>query len=278
MFIFISTASGGDALLPLDSYTSSLWGAYSLQQLLTAYAGAAIRVRRSSDDAEQDIGFAGGVLDSSALLSFAGGGSAFVKTFYDQSPNGNHLQQSTSASQPRIVNSGVVDVGAVFDASNDILVSPNSGTPSAFTVYMKSTASSATQIFLEQSANYNSNTGAILYYESSKTSVGVSNTTSANVARSDFDVAPSGHVLTARYDRLAFGGANKAALLSDGSLLTRSSNGDAGPVSGNFDAVPWYVGARSGFVAPSDMTLKTLVIYETAQDDSTVASVSGLLS
>jgi hypothetical protein len=276
MMLFILTSS--DDSLPLDPYLSSLWGAYSLGQLNTSYVGPAIRVRRSNDDAEDDIDFVAGVLDTAGLATFVGANDAFITTWYDQSGGGHHLAQATAGAQPRIVDGGVLDAGVVFDGTSDILVSPNTGTPNAFTVYLKGSAPTTTQIFLEQSANYNSNTGAILYYESSKTSVGLSQTTSANVARSDFDTGPSGQVLTARFDRLAFGGANKAALFSDGTLLTRSSNGDGGPVSGNFDAAPWYVGARSGLVAPSALTLETLVIYETAQSDAVVEAVSLRLS
>jgi hypothetical protein len=39
-------------------------------------------------------------------LSFAGSGDAFVKTWYDQSGNGNHATQSVAASQPLIISSG----------------------------------------------------------------------------------------------------------------------------------------------------------------------------
>jgi hypothetical protein len=85
--------------------------AHSLRRLRSAYTGPAIKVRRSSDNTEQDISFtSAGALDTTALLAFAGSGSAFVTTWYDQSGFGRHFAQATVAAQPRIVNSGVVDV------------------------------------------------------------------------------------------------------------------------------------------------------------------------
>lgn len=94
---------------PLDVYTGAA-AAYSLRLLRTAYAGSSIRVRRSSDSAEQDIGFVNGVLDTTSLLSFCGAGDGFVVTWYDQSGNARNLTQATAAAQPRIVSSGVLDV------------------------------------------------------------------------------------------------------------------------------------------------------------------------
>lgn len=85
--------------------------AYSLRRVSsTYYDGVVIRVRRSSDNAEQDIGFVGDTLDTASLLSFAGAGSAFVTRWYDQSGNQNHAIQTTAGNQPRIVNSGTLDV------------------------------------------------------------------------------------------------------------------------------------------------------------------------
>ena len=83
--------------------------AYSLRKLSSAYAGSAIRVRRSSDNTEQNIGFVNGVLDTAALLSFCGNGNGFVTTFYDQSGNAKNSVQSSAAGQPRIVLSGVLE-------------------------------------------------------------------------------------------------------------------------------------------------------------------------
>lgn len=84
--------------------------AYSLRKLRTAYQGSCIKVRRSSDDAEMDIGFTGNVLDTTTLLSFCGGGSGFVTTWYEQSGNDRDVTQSVTTSQPRIVNNGTLDV------------------------------------------------------------------------------------------------------------------------------------------------------------------------
>ena len=83
--------------------------AYSLRKLSSAYAGSAIRVRRSSDNTEQNIGFVNGVLDTAALLSFCGAGSGFVTTFYDQSGNAKDSVQPSAGGQPRIVLSGVLE-------------------------------------------------------------------------------------------------------------------------------------------------------------------------
>lgn len=92
----------------LDLYPNATI-AYSVRKLRAAYTGSSIRVRRSSDNAEQDIGFTGaGDLDESALTTFVGAGNGFVATWYDQSGNGNNATQSTAANQPQIVSSGSV--------------------------------------------------------------------------------------------------------------------------------------------------------------------------
>lgn len=102
---FDSTGITPPPALLLDTYTGAAV-AYSLRQLRTAYTGAAIRVRRSSDNAEQDINFVGGDLDTASLLTFCGAGDGFVTTWYDQSGNANDATQATAASQCQIVSSG----------------------------------------------------------------------------------------------------------------------------------------------------------------------------
>ena len=79
--------------------------AYGLRKLRSAYAGNCIKIRRSSDSTELDIGFSGNNLDIDALLAFVGTGSGTVSTWYDQSGNGLN---ATSTARPILVSSGVL--------------------------------------------------------------------------------------------------------------------------------------------------------------------------
>jgi hypothetical protein len=93
--------------LLLDTYTGAK-GAWSVRLLRTAYTGYCMKVRRDSDNTEQDIGFVSGLLDTTSLLTFCGAGSGYVRTWYDQSGNNYHLNQTNTARQLRVVSSGSV--------------------------------------------------------------------------------------------------------------------------------------------------------------------------
>ena len=85
-----------------DTYGSldatNLKGVYSLRLRRSAYAGAAVRIRDTNDDSEQDVGF-----DADGnLASFSVVGEARVTTWYDQSGNSFDLTQTTNANQPRL--------------------------------------------------------------------------------------------------------------------------------------------------------------------------------
>jgi len=94
----IASRSGGYLL---DTYSGAA-AAYSLRQLSGFYSGNAVKVRRSSDNTETDIGFVGGELDTASLSSFAGDGDAFVVSWFDQSGHSNDATQTTTANQPKI--------------------------------------------------------------------------------------------------------------------------------------------------------------------------------
>lgn len=89
---FGTTASSmqtSGATLLLDTYTGA-GIAYSVRKLRTAYSGSCIRVVRSSDSTEQDIGFDGsGYLDTAALATFIGSNTGYIGKWYDQSGNAN---------------------------------------------------------------------------------------------------------------------------------------------------------------------------------------------
>lgn len=99
--------SGGSApSLLLDQLSVSASVAFSTRKIRGDYNGPCLRVRRTSDNAEQDIGFdaSTGVLDRAAVLAFVGSSyPAYVTIWYDQSVNGLHLTQPDTTKQPSIV-------------------------------------------------------------------------------------------------------------------------------------------------------------------------------
>ncbi|MDQ2864422.1 MAG: hypothetical protein M3R50_12410, partial [Bacteroidota bacterium] len=107
------TASGASSYLwgnatstPLD-YVSSYKMAVGLRLLISAYAGYALRLRRSSDNAEADFGFNGTELDTIAIKTFLSAAAGYCKILYDQSGAGNNLVQANASQQPLFVLSGL---------------------------------------------------------------------------------------------------------------------------------------------------------------------------
>ena len=90
--------------LPLDT-SSSASAAYSLRNLSSSYSGSVVRVRRDSDNTEQD--FNAEEITDGTLADFCGASNGFVTTWYDQSGNNSHASQSTSSLQPRLYDSGI---------------------------------------------------------------------------------------------------------------------------------------------------------------------------
>ena len=103
----------------LDAYPGAAL-AFSMRRLNSAYTGPAIRIRRASDNAEMDINFtdpsqvvvtntntitsyATGQLkdgvSESEIINFCGNSNGFIVRIYDQSGNGNHLNQTVAANQ-----------------------------------------------------------------------------------------------------------------------------------------------------------------------------------
>jgi len=129
--------------LLLDTYSGAA-AAYSLRKLDCDYAGSAIRVRRSSDNSEQDIGFtASGDLDTASLKTFVGTGGTddgFVTTWYTQVSGAVDFTQTTAGDQPKIMDNGVVlrDAGyvcIVFDQANTEAMSSGTGLSQPYTIF-----------------------------------------------------------------------------------------------------------------------------------------------
>jgi len=113
----------------------NLTSAWSLRLIGLGYSDNFIRVRRSADNDEQDIGFnvQTGILNTAALLSFVGAGSGFIVTWYDQKGSAD-MTQTAAGDQPRIVNSGTIEILTIggrftprFDGTNDLVYAPAIG-------------------------------------------------------------------------------------------------------------------------------------------------------
>jgi hypothetical protein len=99
----VSSTTNPDSTLLLDSYPNAAFAVSSSRRLNSAYTGPALRVRRSSDSAELNIGFNSlGLLNEAALTVFCNGADGFVTTWYDQSGEGNNATQATTSAQPKI--------------------------------------------------------------------------------------------------------------------------------------------------------------------------------
>jgi hypothetical protein len=103
--------------------------AYGLRRLSRFWTGAAIRVMRTSDNSQLDIGFIGEDLDIVTLLAFVGSDNGEIVIWYDQSGNGRHAV-STAGRRPRIVSNGVLQTeggkpAILFDGVDDYLAAPS---------------------------------------------------------------------------------------------------------------------------------------------------------
>lgn len=107
----------------LEETTQNPSFAYSLRKLRSTYNGFAVRVRRSVDNAQADVSFdSNDVVSGNSLVtvtavgtsslsvgqvlsynSFRGSATIFVRTWYDQGPNGYHATQTSNSLQPTLV-------------------------------------------------------------------------------------------------------------------------------------------------------------------------------
>jgi len=120
------TITGDEKNGLLDIYPGAA-AAYSLRNLQgrSGKNSAVVRVRRDNDDAEQD--FTATEVSDGTLAAWVGAGNdGFVRTWYDQSGNGNDAERATTTTQPAIVLSGslitqgskpAISTGAVTDSS-----------------------------------------------------------------------------------------------------------------------------------------------------------------
>lgn len=269
---------GGGGSSYLDELATQPRAVLSLAKLIST-ATTAIRVRRSSDSAEMDVGFSGDALDSASMLAWSGSDSVYVTTVYDQTGNAEHLVQATAANQPRIVNAGTYDGQIVFNGSNSIMqiTSLTAGTPTVGLYTKMRTPTTGAKILIESSANYNTNPQSfVCYYDTGEGgfNAGMNGSGTNTWKRSSFPLTAGSLVqATVLMNRASTGTINA---WQAGTALTPTVRHSQSQ-SGNFTTYDLYVGARSGLAAPADMGLFTLVFYN-ADSSGIRTSIEGIVA
>jgi hypothetical protein len=262
-----SNGTGGSSGLYLDSYQTRPRAVLSLRKLYST-ATNCLRVRRSSDNAELDIGFTtAGVWDSAAAVAHCGAGSGYVVKIYDQTGNGEDLEQSTTTKQPRIVNSGVADARALFDGTDDFfkITSLTLGTPNLCVFLKADLVFNATRRIMEMGSVYNTVRGFALSNNNGnlKTISYEANTGTGTDYRSIASTAiwPGVRVISSINDR-SMTGATELGLFMGGRTLSNDSPDGNIEQTGNYTSQDCYIGASNAGTANfNNFGLETLVIY-----------------
>lgn len=267
---------------PLDGFTTGLWAAYGISKLLTAYAGSCLRVRRSSDNTEQDIGFVGNALDTAALATFVTTNSGFVTKWYDQSGNTRDAANVTTTKQPRIVNAGVYDAKLVFDGTDDCLVTPNSsGTVSAITAFMAGklrATPNTNNLYLELGVPDASNGGLAFYQNNSANALQMADgaPTTTLFANYGTGAGPNNDIQAYVGDRTLTGTSNIKFYINGTVQSAPSFSG--GPTTGNFAVNTWNIGSRNNGTIAAQLDCRGCVLYESSVSAANIATISAAMT
>jgi len=230
----------------LDAVDAAAEAGWSFEKLLSSYTGACIRAYDASDKSgsSQDIGFdASGVLDTTALESFAGSGDAWMEP-YDQ-VSGTLL---TTATPPKIVSSGTT----ITNTGGDIAAEFTGGQR----IEMGSAPSSTYSFYVSGDSNGALNTGVLAGNFSNndfraRTDFGTLNYWS-NAGSSAISMESIGqqHTIIAVFT----------------SLSSTIAYSDEVPRSFDVNAIsnPLRIGNRSDGSKPWGSTIKTTIVWQSA--------------
>ena len=165
----------------LETFPNALVG-YSLRSLSDDTVSV-VRVRRDSDDAEQD--FTSEEITDGTLASFTGANDGLVSVWYDQSGNANNMTEATLSNQPTLVSNGVVNLenGKPCIVFNDNIlgtsITNQEGAESLFTIASDFRDGAMVALLKSTTAD------KILLYESSEEARLRYNGTSPNLAKAE---------------------------------------------------------------------------------------------
>lgn len=97
----------------------NVYAVHGVARMLTSWAGALVRLRRSADSAQLDFrpNYFTGFLNKAEISQWLNGSTGFVTTIYDQTGNGRDWTQTTNGNQPAIDLTGSHPV-IVFDGGD----------------------------------------------------------------------------------------------------------------------------------------------------------------
>lgn len=241
----------------LDLYPGAE-AAYSLRSLSSS-ATNVVRVRRSSDNAEQD--FTATQITDGTLLTFTGAGDGFVATWYDQSGNTNDAAQATATSQPKIVSSGVLVSGGLdFDGVDDSLFTASPVLADTFSIFCAADASSLTSNLAIYSQHISGSSNRFAFSESNagnmytffKEPTALNTTTMIGSSRQLTTNIKNGTTAAIHID----GGADEGGALLSATVLSAKFS---------------IASANQGTVAFSPLLASEIIIYNTDQSANRVA-------
>ena len=280
-----NSANSSNSIVPnssatlLDSYATNTAYGWSVASKLKNTATNAIRVRRSNDNAETDIGFVNNVLDTATLLSFVGANSAFITKIYEQVGSGYDLIQTSAGYQPRIVNAGVLDIivnriAAVSTNNNTQMYIPSS--ESYFKFLHNGTSSSAFGVFSTGgtygygfTTHYTDiNTGFDLKIQGGTNYLNTVGNVNTQVVynRSTINIYTTPAVISCYVDADNAVAADRSELYVNGGVATKANTHLNAPNTGNSEAPAYIFGKQFGspipnwqeiIVLPSQPTLST---------------------
>lgn len=274
----------------LDLFQTELWFAGGIARYLSAYSGPLLRVRRSSDGSEADIGaLSDNTLDVASLLAFCGSGDGFVTKIYGQQTTSNDMVQTAIGSQSRIVNAGVYSGSVVLDGANDGFGSTINTTASrnGFTAYVDATLrnTSGVYVYMELDTNYNgadNDPRFIAYYDNTSGSEGtylaISQGSGGVYSIERLSQVPSGLTVfryitsvPANSQEDYFTGSTKETPISRPHL-------NGGSVANFIAQKRVYFGGRAGTTVGSPFDLRHLALYSSEATDADVAAIVAALS
>lgn len=130
------TAAPPSGSLLLDTYPGAV-AAYSFRKLKSTYTGFCVDVQNITGTV-LSIGFVNNVVDTTAILTFAGLSEVRISKFYDQSGNGNNANLASYSVAPIVVQTGgilVTDGGKIAANSGYLNLTTNITQNASFACY-----------------------------------------------------------------------------------------------------------------------------------------------